>query len=245
MIIWLNHNMSIKIEHKLAVVTGSTRGIGQAIAHALREAGADVIETGTKAQYLSPTHYYPVDFSCSKSTRQFADFLSEREPDILINNAGINVVADFEETTPDNFNRIHQVNVMAPFLLCRAVIAGMKKKRWGRIVNISSILGKVSKSGRASYSASKFAMDGMTAALAAEVASFGILANCVAPGFIETDLTRQVLGEQGMADMAQQIPARRLGTPEEIAKFVVWLASMENTYISGQNIAIDGGFTRV
>jgi NAD(P)-dependent dehydrogenase (short-subunit alcohol dehydrogenase family) len=125
------------------------------------------------------------------------------------------------------------------------LIPGMRSRGWGRIVNLSSILGKVSKEFRAAYSTSKFGLDGMTAALAAEVAADGILANCVAPGFIDTDLTRSILGEQGIAELVSRIPIKRLGTPEEIAAFVVWLAGPENTYLSGQNIAIDGGFTRV
>jgi len=130
-------------------------------------------------------------------------------------------------------------------LLCKAVLPHMVSNSWGRIVAISSIWGKISKPQRASYSTSKFAIDGMIAALAAEVAASGVLANSVAPGFIDTDLTRTVLGEAGMAEMAAMVPAKRFGQPEEIANFVAWLASPENTYISGQNIAIDGGFTRV
>jgi NAD(P)-dependent dehydrogenase (short-subunit alcohol dehydrogenase family) len=165
--------------------------------------------------------------------------------DILINNAGINKVGPFEDIALDDFDRIQQVNVRAPFLLCRAVLPGMRRKGWGRIVNITSIFSKVSKEMRAPYSASKFALDGLTAALAAEAASQGILANCVAPGVIDTDLTRAVLGETGIREMASKIPVGRLGKPEEIAAFVVWMAGPENTYISGQNIAIDGGFTRV
>jgi 3-oxoacyl-[acyl-carrier protein] reductase len=125
------------------------------------------------------------------------------------------------------------------------LIPGMRARGWGRIVNISSIFGKVSREFRAVYSTSKFGLDGMTAALAAEVAADGILANCVAPGFIDTDLTRRILGEKGIAELVDRIPIKRLGTPEEIAALVVWLAGPENTYLSGQNIAIDGGFTRV
>ena len=121
----------------------------------------------------------------------------------------------------------------------------MKKKQWGRIVNITSIFGKISKEFRAAYSCTKFGLDGMTLALAAEVASQGILANCVAPGFIDTDLTHQVLGEEGITKLSQEIPMKRLGQPHEIAKLVAWLCSEENTYLTGQNIAIDGGFSRV
>lgn len=235
------------LSNKLAVVTGATRGIGYAIAERLKQAGADVIVTGTKPDISldSGFSYKAVDFTNRTALQEFAEFLAITKPDILINNAGINIINPFAEVNLDDFEKIHQVNVVAPFLFCRAVIEGMKLKKWGRIINISSILGKISKPGRASYSSSKFAIDGMTAALAAEVAQYGILANCVGPGFIETDLTKQILGEEGMADIAKQIPARRLGKPEEIASLVAWLSSMENTYISGQHIIIDGGFVRV
>jgi NAD(P)-dependent dehydrogenase (short-subunit alcohol dehydrogenase family) len=240
--------MTMMLTKKLAVVTGGTRGIGAAIVAVLKQAGADVMITGTGSTTDVPSqhdYFYSVDFSCQRSTDECAAFLSKKQPDILINNAGINAIDSFEDIKENDFNRIHQVNVAAPFFLCRAVIPGMREKAWGRIVNISSIFGKISKAGRASYSTSKFALDGMTAALAAEVASYGILANCVAPGFIETDLTRKTLGEEKMLEMMQHIPIGRLGRVEEVAKFVGWLVSQENTYISGQNIAIDGGFTRV
>ena len=112
-------------------------------------------------------------------------------------------------------------------------------------MNVSSIFGKVSIEYRGPYSASKFALDGMTAALAAEVAKYGILANCVAPGVIDTQLTRTILGKKGIAALTARIPAGRLGKADEVAAFIAWLAGVENTYVSGQNIAIDGGFTRV
>jgi 3-oxoacyl-[acyl-carrier protein] reductase len=121
----------------------------------------------------------------------------------------------------------------------------MKRNRWGRIVNISSIFGNISKEFRASYSASKFGLDGMTAALSAEVSEFNILANCIGPGFIDTEMTRNVLGEKGMMELKDRIPMKRLGQPEEIAALVSWLVSDENTYLTAQNIMIDGGFTRV
>jgi len=230
-----------------ALVTGGTRGIGRAIAKRLSDGGANVTITGAGPASPAPPGIAlkTVNFLDSGSRDAFVEEVADMDLDILVNNAGINRISDFEGIDPADYERIHQVNVFAPFLLCRAVIPVMKRKGWGRIVNISSIFGKVSKEYRASYSASKFALDGMTAALAAEVARFGILANCVAPGFIDTELTRTVLGDAGMAEMASRIPMGRLGTPEEIAAFVAWLAGPENTYISGQNIAIDGGFTRV
>lgn len=229
------------------MVTGGTRGIGEAIARKLLDDGASVVVTGRSPDGKAPDRcsYHAVDLSDRAASEEFAANVSGWGVDILINNAGINKIGAFSEYKIGDFDKIQEVNVRAPFLLCQGVIPSMKEKGWGRIVNISSIFGKVSKEYRASYSASKFALDGMTAALAAEVARYGILANCVAPGVIDTELTRQVLGDKGMTEIVSRIPAGRLGTPWEIAAFVVWLAGPENTYISGQNIAIDGGFTRV
>ena len=133
----------------------------------------------------------------------------------------------------------------APFLLCQAAVPAMKLKRWGRIVNISSIWGKISKEHRASYSASKFAIDGMTLALAAEHSVDGIIANSIAPGFIDTELTRRILSETDIKSLVSSVPIGRLGQINEIASLVLWLTSEENTYLTGQNISIDGGFSRV
>ena len=138
-----------------------------------------------------------------------------------------------------------RVNLRTPFQLCQAVIPNMKNNNWGRIVNLTSIFGNITKEYRASYSSSKFGLDGMTAALSAEVSEFGILANSVGPGFIDTDLTRNVLGDKGIAKIQKSIPMKRLGRVDEIASLVSWLVSEENTYISGQNLMIDGGFSRV
>ncbi len=239
--------MSPILTGKSAVVTGATRGIGYAIAARLLSDGAVVTGTGTAQNGSVPDgcDYCPIDFTDIVATRDFEQHLLQLAPDILINNAGINKISPYEEIKLEDFQQIQQVNVMAPFILMRAVLPAMRHRGWGRIVNINSIWGKIAKEKRSSYSSSKFALDGMTAALAAEVAVDGVLANCVAPGFIDTQLTRTVLGDDGIADLVNGVPARRLGKPEEVAAFVAWLAGPENTYISGQNIAIDGGFTRV
>ena len=240
--------MSNRFTGKRAVVTGATKGIGEAIASLLIKDGAEVLITGTKIvndSIKDKAEYYPVDFTNLNTLKEFSLFLKDFSPAILINNAGINKISPFENIALEDFERIQKVNVTAPFLLCQAVVPGMKKRGWGRIVNISSIWGKISKQFRESYSTSKFALDGMTTALAAEVAQYGVLANCVAPGFIGTELTRSILSEAEIKELVLSVPIKRLGTPEEVASFVGWLASSENTYISGQNIAIDGGFTRV
>ena len=238
----------MRFSGKKAFVTGASRGIGHAIARAFQREGAYVIgtHTGTNKEVADICQEWVVsDFSDIQSIKDCADYVRSTEPDILVNNAGVNKIAPFVEIKPDDFLSIQQVNVFAPFLLCQAALPAMKKKKEGRIVNISSIWGKISKEYRASYSASKFALDGMTLALAAEQSVDGIIANSISPGFIETELTRRVLGEEGMQNLALSVPTRRAGHVEEIARFVLWLSSEENTYISGQNIAIDGGFSRV
>lgn len=232
---------------KTALVTGGTRGIGRAIATRLIADGAEVTVTGTKPDGAVPDGcgYVAIDFADTEATEAFAAVAATMAPDILINNAGINVIGNFDEIEYKDFARIQQINVAAPYLLCQAAIPAMKEKGWGRIVNIGSVWGKIGKELRSPYATSKFAIAGMTAVLAAEVAKFGILANCLAPGITETELTRTVLSDEQLAELIAQIPAGRLAQPEEIAAAVAWLAGPENTYISGQHIAIDGGLTRV
>ncbi len=230
-----------------AVVTGATRGIGFATAERLLKNGMDVIVTGTSqdANYPEGATYHQVDFLDDKSLVEFIGFLKQQDIDILVNNAGINKIGEFASIDIDDFDQILRVNLRTPFLLCQAVLPYMKKNGWGRIVNLTSIFGNITKEFRAPYSSSKFGLDGMTAALSAEVSEFGILANSVGPGFIDTDLTRKILGHQGMIELKDKIPMKRLGKTDEIASLVSWLVSEENTYMTGQNLMIDGGFSRV
>ena len=235
-------------QNKRVVVTGASRGIGRAVAEAFRAEGAWVIGTRTSSsKKLDETcqEWIVADFSDLAQIDSCAGRIRSEQPDVLVNNAGINIIGPFATIKPADFLLIQQVNVFAPFMLCQAAIPGMKKKGWGRIVNVSSVWGKISKEQRASYSASKFALDGMTLSLAAEHTRDGIIANSIAPGFVDTELTRRILGETGIKDIVSGVPARRLGGVEEIARLVLWLASDQNTFIAGQNIAIDGGFSRV
>jgi len=228
-------------------VTGGTRGIGAAIALRLAVEGAEVIVAGMRVAAETPagcSEYHAVDFTDAAATEQFAEAIAERPIDILVNSAGITKIARFAEIEPADFDRIHAVNVRAPFLLCRALVEGMRERGWGRMVNIGSVFGTVSKAERGSYSASKFALDGLTAALAAEVARDGVPVNTVSPGPIEPEMTYAVLSRAEIERLLQEIPIGRLGRPEEIAALVAWLVGPENTYLSGQNVVIDGGFTR-
>jgi len=235
------------LKGKNALVTGGTRGIGAAIAKELCGLGANVTITGTSPDYNHSQNYkyICVDFLNKNKLIDLTNKLQKEKIDILINNAGINQIGPVSELLLDDFEKVQQVNVTAPFMLCQAVLDSMRATGWGRIVNISSIWGKISKAYRVPYSVSKFAIDGLTAAISAEVASDGVLVNSIAPGFIDTELTRSILGVTGMNELAQHVPIKRVGTVEEIAKFTAWLSGPDNTYITGQNIAIDGGFTRV
>lgn len=239
--------MGGRLEGLTALVTGGTRGIGKAIAERFLKEGAHVIVTGASPGGEGPegADYIGVEFQDRDAVSRFVEKVKGMDVDILVNNAGVNKIGPFDQIDPADYDRIQEINMRAPFLVSQAVIPYMKKKRWGRIINLTSIFGIVSKEFRAPYSVSKFGLNGMTAALAAEVASDGILVNCIAPGFIDTELTRRILGEDGIKKLVEQVPIRRLGKPEEIAAFAAWLAGPENTFISGQNIAIDGGFTRV
>ena len=229
------------------LITGGSSGIGYAVANAFLEQEAEVHVTGTKKDGKGPhgSIFHSCDFSNSDNLENLCDKVQRINVEVLINNAGINKIGAFAELSPEDFLRIQQVNLYSPFRLIQTVLPGMTSKKWGRIVNITSIFSIVGKEFRAPYSASKFGLDGMTASLAAEVAESGVLVNSVAPGFIDTELTRKVLGKNGMREMAAKVPVRRMGNPEEVASLVLWLASNENTFVSAQNIAVDGGFTRV
>ncbi len=230
---------------KKALVTGGTRGIGAAVARALVECGHEVTVSGTSLEGHGPEGcaYLGCDFSDTSQLEAFAAQVAKMDLAVLVNNAGINKVGPLADYDLEDFVRIQQINLVAPFMLCRAVVPGMRRRRFGRIVNVTSIWSVVSKSGRAAYSASKCGLLGLSRALALEVAADNVLVNCVAPGVVDTELTRRVLGETGIKELLERIPIRRLAKPEEIARCVSFLASDANSYITGQNIVIDGGFT--
>lgn len=232
---------------KKVLVTGATRGIGKAVCNLFKSKDYYVIGTGTKKLSNIPENlneYYNVNFENKDEIENFCNNIKTFNIDILINNAGINIINDFCEIDPNTFLTIQQVNVYSHFRISQSVIPNMLKNNWGRIISISSVWGKKSKRGRASYSVSKFGIDGLTVSLASEFSSQGILCNSVSPGFIDTEMTHKNLGELGIKKMLENVPIRRLAKSEEVAQFILWLSSEENTYITGQNISIDGGFGR-
>ncbi|MEY3664927.1 MAG: 3-oxoacyl-[acyl-carrier-protein] reductase FabG [Pseudomonadota bacterium] len=234
------------LDGRLALVTGGTRGIGEAVALRLFNMGARVIVTGRQSQAAAPAgcEYRAIDFDDLQATSNFALTMAAEAPDILINNAGINRLGPASDISLADYERLHRVNVLAPIALSRALVPAMRARGWGRVINIASIWSLRAISGRAAYASSKFGLDGFSAALAAEVAADGVLVNCVSPGFVDTELLRRVNTPEQIAALVAQVPMRRLAQASEIAAFVAWLASPENTYISGQNLPIDGGYTR-
>ncbi len=230
-----------------ALVTGGVRGIGAAISRELAGSNIEVVVTARTSESSAQSQFecHSVDFSDANAVEIFAAEVAEMSIDILVNNAGINIISPFSDIAREDFQQVQQVNLTTPMSLCQAVLPHMRARNWGRIVNVTSIWAEVSKEQRASYSASKFGLIGLTKALAAEVARDGILANCVSPGVIETDLTQAILGLEGIEALRREIPMGRLGRPEEIAALVGFLVDDRNSYISGQVIVIDGGFVSV
>jgi len=233
------------------LVTGGSRGIGKQIADDLLRLGADVYVTGSSPASLDDPYemaqrHLRVDFSDRADTERFIEVISRmKRIDICVNNAGINRINPVDETVVKDWDDISAVNLDAPFLVTRAVSKIMKANSYGRIVNISSIFGVISKAKRSLYSMSKFGLRGLTVSSAIDLAPYNILVNSVSPGFVMTELTKRILDPVEMARLAEQVPLGRFAQPEEISRSVLFLASELNTYITGQNLIIDGGFVNV
>ena len=244
--------MRLDFTGRTALVTGGTRGIGLAIAEQLAEAGATVHVTGRDpARAASKAlgnrkgwQLHAVDFADPSAVDEFvAGVVSVIPFDVLVNNAGINRVRPIAETQLSDWHELQAVNLEAPLRLTMAVADGMRQRRYGRIVNVSSIFGVVSKAHRALYSMSKFGIRGLTLASALELAPHGVLVNALAPGFVRTELTASILSAPEQAALAAQVPMGRFAEAAEIARVACFLASEANSYIAGQTIVADGGFT--
>lgn len=247
--------INIDLNGKTALITGATRGIGKAIADTFLDAKVQVVLTGTKQneiEQLAAANKNPhiqwllADFSNQDGIDSFIHELKTINPiDICVNNAGINIIKPFEDYSKDEYQHLLNINLTAPFMLVRYLIPEMKKRGFGRIVNIASIWSEISKPARSLYTISKTGLVGFTRAIAVEHAASNILVNAVSPGFTRTELTEHSLSLDEMKELSGQIPIQRFAEPSEIAQTVLFLCSDLNTYITGQNIVVDGGFTIV
>ncbi|MBV8978262.1 MAG: 3-oxoacyl-[acyl-carrier-protein] reductase [Alphaproteobacteria bacterium] len=236
---------------KNALVTGASGGIGGAIAAALHGQGASVVLSGTRADALEAlkntlgarAHVATCNLADPASIEALpktAESVLGGSIDILVNNAGITRDNLFMRMKDDEWDQVIAVNLSSAFRLSRAVLRGMLKKRWGRIVSITSLVGTMGNPGQANYAAAKAGLMGMTKSLAQEVGSRNVTVNCVAPGFVATPMTDALTQEQKAYQMGR-IPAGRFGTPHEIAAAVVYVASEEAAYVTGQTLHVNGG----
>ncbi|MDB4905692.1 MAG: 3-oxoacyl-(acyl-carrier-protein) reductase [Gemmatimonadetes bacterium] len=242
--------MQIDLTGRVALVTGSTRGIGRAIAETLAGCGARIAVVGRDqaraaeaAAAISPEcRGFGCDMADSASVTAMVE-ATEKEfgaIDILVNNAGLTRDNLMMRIKDEDWDAVLDANLRGAFVAIRAASRGMMKRRWGRIINIASVVGIVGNKGQANYAASKAGLIGLTKSVAKELASRNILANVVAPGFIETDMTAAMTPE-ARAGLSGQIPLDRLGTPADIAGVVAFLASDRAAYITGQVLVVDGG----
>ena len=239
---------------KNALVTGASGGIGGEIARALHKAGAVVTLSGTRiaplealaAELGERVHVATCDLSDAASVEALPKLAAEKmgSVDVLVNNAGITRDNLFMRMSDEEWQSVIDVNLTSTFRLCRGVLRGMMKARWGRIVNISSVVGATGNPGQGNYAASKAGMVGMSKSLAAEVASRGITVNCVAPGFITTAMTEKLNDEQ-KARILTQVPAGRMGDAGEIAAAVLYLSSPEAGYVTGTTLHVNGGMAMI
>ncbi|MFM1880684.1 MAG: 3-oxoacyl-[acyl-carrier-protein] reductase [Pseudomonadota bacterium] len=238
---------------RLALITGASRGIGQAIALAMGRAGYQVIGTATSeagAEAISAAFHQAgiegqgmrLEVTEPGACEALVDAVVKKygRLDVLVNNAGITRDNLAMRMKDEDWDAVIETNLTAVFKLNRAVLRPMMKARWGRIVQITSVVGVSGNPGQANYAAAKAGVAGMSRALAREIASRGITVNCVAPGFIDTDMTR-ALSEEQIAALTAQIPAQRLGKPSDIAASVVFLASEDAGYITGVTLNVNGG----
>ncbi|MCF1709681.1 3-oxoacyl-[acyl-carrier-protein] reductase [Tabrizicola sp. J26] len=239
---------------KSALITGASGGIGGAIARALHGAGATVALSGTR---VAPLEELAAELggrahviACNLSVAEEVEVLPKKAAeamgavDILVNNAGITRDNLFMRMSDEEWQQVIDVNLTSTFRLCRGVLRGMMKARWGRIVNISSVVGATGNPGQGNYAASKAGMVGMSKSLAAEVASRNITVNCVAPGFITTAMTDKLNDEQ-KARILTQVPAGRMGEADEIGAAVLYLASPEAGYVTGAVLHVNGGMAMI
>lgn len=241
---------------QVIVVTGSTRGIGNEAAKLFLERGGTVYITGTSGSpnkeltdELSARgdfHYLQGNFSSDQGIEAFIESLkSIPRIDVCVNNAGINLLHYVESISDEDYDKVLSVNLHAPVKISRYLAGLMKEQRYGRIVNVASIWSVITRPKRGIYTISKNAMNGLTQTMGIELAQYGVLVNSISPGFTLTELTKNTNTEKELDVIGSKIPINRLAAPREMGMVILFLSSKENSYMTGQNIVVDGGFTNV
>jgi 3-oxoacyl-[acyl-carrier protein] reductase len=229
------------MEHKKVIVTGGNRGIGKGIVLSLLDQGYLVLATSRDSKKFDMSHknleVTNLDVCDQASIDNFQKIVNDFDPDILINNAGITKDNLFLRMTEDDWGEVIDTNLNSVFRMTKLVVRGMLKKKWGRIINISSISGSMGNPGQTNYSASKAGVEAFSRSLAKELGSRNITVNSVAPGFIQTDMTQGLIDEE----ITKKIPLQRVGSVEDVASLINFLVSEESNYITGQTLVVDGG----
>lgn len=242
--------MTFDFSGQNVLVTGASRGIGEQIARDVADAGGTLLVTSTQAahkledRFGAATRHFPVDFRNAADTAGFlAELRAMDRIDVCVNNAGVARHKLMEEATVEDWDDTATVNVKVPYLITQAVAEPMKRHQYGRIVNISSVWGHMTKPSRSVYTAAKHGVRGVTVGTAVELAPFNVLVNTVCPGFTRTDMFNKNYTAEEQAHAASRVPQKRLAEPREISTAVLFLASKLNTYITGQSLLVDGGYS--
>ena len=244
----------LRLKEKKVLITGATGGIGSAMAKRMAKQGADLVLSGTKKDSLETLsseigdncYSFAADLAKKEEIKNLVIWAIEKmgSIDILVNNAGITRDNLSIRMSDEDWDDVINVNLTASFLLSRDCLKVMLKKRWGRIINITSVVGVMGNAGQSNYAASKAGMIGMTKSIASEVSSRGITVNCISPGYVVTAMTDKI-SDAAKENILQNTPVRRFGKAEEIADWAIYLASNEADYITGQNINVNGGLAMV
>jgi 3-oxoacyl-[acyl-carrier protein] reductase len=247
--------MKFIFKNQTIIITGATRGIGQQIAKDLNELNGNLILTGTDKNQIEKLNelnrsprikYKHLDFLDDDSTNKFLNYISRLEKiDVLINNAAINRLNSIQKSTIKDWDDMIGVNLTGAFKIIRSISPIMIKNKYGRILNVSSIFGSISKEKRVIYSATKSGLNGITKGISNDLSKHDILCNSISPGFVKTELTFKNLTKNEIVALESQIPIGRLAEPSDISKTSIYLVSNLNKYITGQNIIVDGGYTNI